>query len=137
MVVLFLSSTSRHNEDEMQLGSCSWLWKNPKLCLLFLLFSRTQSTRCRTGAGQWWSCVLGSLHDQSVTAVPLIRRQVSEWARILQEKRRHHLLLTSETKPPFTHCIKRVWVRRRDKNKNTACFMRFNSDSFFEPNKAC
>lgn len=27
---------------------------------------------------------------------------------------RPHLILTSETKPPFTHCIKRVWVRIRD-----------------------
>lgn len=43
------------------------------------------------------------------------------------EKKNPHLLLTNETRPPFTHGIKRVWVRRRDsmlnKNKNTARFI--------------
>lgn len=43
------------------------------------------------------------------------------------KKKKPHLLLLSETKPPFTHCIKRMWVRRGNstlnKNKNTACFI--------------
>lgn len=38
-----------------------------------------------------------------------------------------YLLLTSKTKPPFTHCIKRVWMRRGDStlniSKNTARFI--------------
>lgn len=42
-------------------------------------------------------------------------------------KRSPYALLTNETKPPFTQCIKRVWVKTRDstlnKNKNTARFI--------------
>lgn len=58
-------------------------------------------TKHLTVAGQWWSCVWRSLHDWSVTAVPLNTCQAAEWERILQEKKKASLTLNKWNQATF------------------------------------
>lgn len=92
--------------------------------------------------GQWLSCVWGSLFERSVTGAPLHRLLAAEWERILLEKKKASLAINEWNQATF-HTLhqKSVGEKRglhiEQKQEYSLLYLRSNSDSFYEPNKAC
>lgn len=77
-----------------------------------------------------------------VTAAPLTRRQADEWERVLQDKKKSLLTINKWNQATF-HTLNQKSVgenrglHSEQKQEYSSLYLRSNSDSFYEPNKAC